>query len=74
MSTEKPTTPFMEGFAAFGHKDIHGSPYPKGSRERTKWVNGWQFADAKARKAADAAQLAAIEARPLEQWMQEATQ
>ena len=61
MSTEKPVTPFMEGHAAFGRgKDIHSSPYPQGSRQRTKWVNGWQWAQRQAQKSADAATLEAL--------------
>lgn len=69
MSNERPVTPFMEGHAAFERgKDIHSSPYPEGSRQRTKWVNGWQWAQRQAQKAADAAQLEAIEARPLPAW------
>ncbi len=70
MSNEKPVTPFMEGHAAFGRgKDIHSSPYPQSSRQRTKWVNGWQAAQSKAQKAADAATVAAVEARPLPDWV-----
>ena len=69
MSTEKPVTPFMEGHAAFERgKDIHSSPYPQGSRQRTKWVNGWQWAQRQAQKAREAAQLEAIDARPLPAW------
>lgn len=61
MSTNKPTTPFMEGFAAFERgKDIHSSPYPQGSRQRTKWVNGWQWAQRQAQKSADAATIEAL--------------
>jgi ribosome modulation factor len=71
MSTDtKPTTPFATGYTAFERgKNIHQSPYPEGSRDRTKWVNGWQWAQRQAQKAADAAQLAAIEARPLPDWV-----
>ena len=70
MSTTKPTTPFMEGFAAFERgKDIHSSPYPQGSRQRTKWVNGWQWAQRQAQNAREAAQLEAINNRPLPDWV-----
>ena len=72
MSTIVHGSPFANGSAAYAKgKTIHDSPYPKGSKERIKWVNGWQAAQSKAQKAADAAQLAAIEARPLDAWMQE---
>lgn len=70
MSTLVHGSPFANGSAAYAKgKDIHSSPYPKGSKERIKWVNGWQAAQSKAQKAADAATVAAVEARPLPDWV-----
>lgn len=72
MSTIVHGSPFANGSAAYAKgKTIHDSPYPKGSKERIKWVNGWQAEQTKADKAAATAQLEAVNARPLDAWMQE---
>lgn len=72
MSTIVHGSPFANGQSAYSKgKDIHSSPYPEGSKERIKWVNGWQAAERSAQQAADVAQREAVEARPLEQWMEE---
>lgn len=69
MSTIIHGSPFANGTSAYSKgKSIHDSPYPEGSRERIKWVNGWQAAEAKAQKAADKAQREAVEKRPLPDW------
>jgi hypothetical protein len=54
--------PFAAGQEAHAkHKDVHtANPYRKFSREYTRWINGYQ-----------AAELAAIEARPLPEWAKE---
>ena len=69
MATIVHGSPFANGAEAYGKgKDIHSSPYPKGSKERVKWVNGWQDAQRKAQALAEAAEREAIEARPLDSW------
>lgn len=58
----KEPNPFAAGVAAFkAGKDPHKTnPYKSHQREWKRWVNGWQ-----------SAQLEAINARPLEEWMKE---
>jgi len=69
MATIVHGSPFANGAEAYGKgKDIHSSPYPKGSKERVKWINGWQAAERKAAKAAQDAALEASAARPLPEW------
>ena len=65
-------SPFANGILAYGKgKSIHDSPYPTSSKERTKWINGWWTAQARAKKAADAATVNAVNARPLDAWVAE---
>jgi hypothetical protein len=62
-------SPFANGTSAYQKgKTIHDSPYPQGSKERTKWVNGWWAGEKAAKKAAEQAALDAINARPLPDW------
>lgn len=69
MSTIIHGSPFANGTSAYSKgKTIHDSPYPKGSRERIKWVNGWWAGEKAAKKAAEQAQTDAILNRPLPDW------
>ena len=58
----KEPNPFAAGYAAGkAGKDCHKcNPYKSHQREWKRWVNGYQ-----------SAQLEAIDARPLDAWMQE---
>lgn len=61
---------FAEGMYAYSQgRQSTGNPYTLHSKDWVRWNSGWTSGELFAQRAANAAQLEAVNARPLPEWV-----